>query len=53
MADLAITAFARAGQPDATAAGVLDFGPREIPVLSNDPNHPGEGRLTIETRGGR
>ncbi len=53
VADLAVTAFARAGQPDASAAGVLDFGPREIPVLSNDPNHPGEGRLTIETRGGR
>ena len=53
VADLAVTAFGRAGQPDATAAGVLDFGPREIPVLSNDPNLPGEGRLIIETRGGR
>ena len=36
-----------------SAEGVLDFGPREIPVLSNDPNRPGEGRLTIETGGGR
>lgn len=53
VADLAVTAFGRAGQPDASAAGVLEFGPREIPVLSNDPNHPGEGRLIIETRGGR
>lgn len=53
VADLRVTAFGRAGQPDASAEGVLDFGPREIPVLSNDPNRPGEGRLTIETRGGR
>ncbi|CQR86512.1 putative baseplate assembly protein [Paracoccus aminovorans] len=53
VADLRVTAFGRAGQPDASAEGVLDFGPREIPVLSNDPNRPGEGRLTIETGGGR
>lgn len=53
VADLRVTAFGRAGQPDASDAGVLDFGPREIPVLSNDPNRPGEGRLTIQTKGGR
>lgn len=53
VADLAVTAFGRSGQPDASAQGVLNFGPREIPVLSNDPDRPGEGRLTIETRGGR
>lgn len=53
VADLRVTAFGRAGQPDARDAGVLDFGPREIPVLSNDPNRPGEGRLTIQTGGGR
>lgn len=53
VADIRVTAFGRAGQPDASDAGVLEFGPREIPVLSNDPNRPGEGRLTIQTGGGR
>lgn len=53
VADLRVTSFARAGQPDASAEGVLTFGPREIPVLSNDPNRAGEGRLTIQTGGGR
>lgn len=53
VADLRVTEFRRAGGPDAVAAGRLQFGPREIPVLANDPNHPGEGRLRITTGGGR
>lgn len=53
VADIRVTAFGRAGEPDASDAGLLEFGPREIPVLSNDPNRPGEGRLTIQTGGGR
>lgn len=51
--DLDVTAFRRAGGADATAAGVLRFGPREIPLLANDHNRPGQGQLEIEVEGGR
>jgi hypothetical protein len=32
---------------------VLEFGPFEIPRLDNDPNYPGNGRLTLDLGGGR
>jgi predicted phage baseplate assembly protein len=55
VASVSVTAFRRAGTDDQAAldAGVLTFGGREIPILSNDPNRPAAGRLTIDTRGGR
>lgn len=53
--DIHVTTFQRADAVASTAidAGMLTFGPREIPVLANDPNHPDEGTLTIRTEGGR
>ena len=53
--DVHVTAFQRAGAILSTAAdeGVLTFGPREIPILSNDPDRPDAGTLTVETEGGR
>lgn len=53
VADVTITAFARGGSQSGLDTGVLRFGPREIPVLANDPNRPNEGRLKITMRGGR
>ena len=53
--DIHVKTFRRASAPSSTALdeGVLTFGPREIPVLANGPNHPDLGTLTIETEGGR
>lgn len=53
--DIVVTEFRRAASSGTQALdeGVLTFGPREIPVLANDPNHPDQGRLTIEAEGGR
>jgi len=53
--DIQITDFRRAAanSPQAIDSGVLTFGPREIPVLANDPNHPDQGRLEITAEGGR
>ncbi len=53
--DIHVETFQRASTVASTAIdeGVLTFGPREIPVLANDPNHPDQGTLTIETEGGR
>jgi hypothetical protein len=53
--DIIITDFRRAAQTGTSALdeGVLTFGPREIPVLANDPNHPDQGKLTITAEGGR
>lgn len=55
VADVRISEFRRAGASGNAAldAGVLRFGPREIPILSADPNRPSEGSLTILTEGGR
>jgi len=52
--DLTISRFRRAGAAaGALEEGVLRFGRREIPILSNDPNRPSEGTLSIATEGGR
>jgi hypothetical protein len=51
--DVQITSFGRDGAASGLDAGVLRFGPREIPVLSGNPNHPSEGRLHITAKGGR
>ncbi len=53
--DIHVTRFQRASAAASTAIddGVLTFGPREIPILANDPNHPDQGTLTIHTEGGR
>ncbi len=53
--DVSVTVFERATGTTSSglADGILRFGPREIPILSNDPNRPSEGSLTIETEGGR
>ncbi len=53
--DIHVTKFQRASATVTTAIdeGVLTFGPREIPILANDPNHPDQGNLTILTEGGR
>lgn len=53
--DVTVESFQRAALTgtDALDEGVLRFGPREIPILSNDPNRPGEGTLSITTEGGR
>ena len=53
--DVQILDFRRAASAssDAIDEGVLNFGPREIPVLANDPNHPDQGDLTITAEGGR
>ncbi|SIT01829.1 putative baseplate assembly protein [Roseivivax lentus] len=55
VSDVRITRFSRAGRmtDEGLDAGVLSFGPREIPILSNDPNRPSEGSLTIVAEGGR
>lgn len=55
VADIRVKLFQRASAQPSTALdeGVMTFGPREIPVLANDPNHPDQGTLTIETEGGR
>ncbi|WP_373636766.1 putative baseplate assembly protein [Yoonia sp. BS5-3] len=53
--DIHVLDFRRAAA-NATQAideGLLTFGPREIPVLANDPNYPDQGRLTITAEGGR
>ncbi|MEM8957349.1 MAG: putative baseplate assembly protein [Pseudomonadota bacterium] len=53
--DVTVTAFdvASATTRSALEDGVLRFGPREIPLLSDDPNRPDAGTLTITTEGGR
>lgn len=53
--DIHVSKFQRASAVVSTAIdeGVLTFGPREIPILANNPNHPDQGTLTIETEGGR
>ncbi len=53
--DVIVTGFQRAAASNSQAIddGFLTFGAREIPVLSNDPNRPDAGTLTIETEGGR
>lgn len=53
--DIHVTSFQRASAVASSAIdeGVLTFGPREIPILSNDPNHPDRGSLAIATEGGR
>lgn len=53
--DIVVTAFRRAGSTGSEGEdeGVLRFGPREIPLLSNDPNRPDAGTLIVETEGGR
>lgn len=53
--DVTVTALdvASATQRSALEDGVIRFGPREIPVLSSDPNRPDAGTLTIITEGGR
>ncbi|MGV8986149.1 MAG: baseplate J/gp47 family protein [Cypionkella sp.] len=51
--DVRVSTFGRDGAASALDDGVLRFGPREIPVLSNNPNRPSEGRLTITAEGGR
>lgn len=53
--DVSVEVFQRATATSSTGLedGVLRFGPREIPILSNDPNRPSEGNLTIITEGGR
>ena len=53
--DVIVTKFQRATATNSQAIedGLLTFGAREIPVLSNDPNRPDAGTLTIETEGGR
>ncbi|MCR9088141.1 MAG: putative baseplate assembly protein [Rhodobacteraceae bacterium] len=55
VSDVTVTAFdvASATTRSALEDGVLRFGPREIPVLSDDPNRPDAGTLTITTEGGR
>jgi hypothetical protein len=34
-------------------AGILPLGPTEIARLDDDPSFPGNGRLTLDLRGGR
>ncbi|MEM9318243.1 MAG: putative baseplate assembly protein [Pseudomonadota bacterium] len=53
--DVTVEVFQRAAAITSTGIdeGVLRFGPREIPILSNDPNRPSEGELIIITEGGR
>ncbi|MEM1076111.1 MAG: putative baseplate assembly protein [Pseudomonadota bacterium] len=53
--DVQVLEFRRAASPTSNAidAGVLTFGPREIPILANDPNHPDQGELLITAEGGR
>lgn len=53
--DVHVLDFRRAASTTSQAIdeGVLTFGPREIPVLANDPNYPDQGKLTIEAEGGR
>lgn len=51
--DVRVTTFGRDGATSAMDDGVVRFGPREIPVLSNNPNRPSEGRLIITAEGGR
>ena len=53
--DIHVLDFRRAASTNSQAidAGVLTFGPREIPVLANDPNYPDQGKLTITAEGGR
>ncbi|MEE4109135.1 MAG: putative baseplate assembly protein [Halieaceae bacterium] len=53
--DIHVETFKRASALSSTAMddGLISFGPREIPVLANDPNHPDQGTLTIKTEGGR
>jgi hypothetical protein len=48
-----VTRFERRGRGDAGewAAGVMRFGPLEIPRLDNDPVRPEFGRLTLDVRG--
>jgi predicted phage baseplate assembly protein len=48
-----VTRFQRRGRGDVgeLAAGVMRFGPLEIPRLDNDPARPEFGRLTLEVRG--
>lgn len=53
--DVSVRRFQQAGRPATSGleSGVLSFGRREIPLLANDPNRPGQGSLTIATEGGR
>ena len=53
--DVNVTVFERAGATttDALDQGVLRFGPREIPILTNDANRPASGTLNIIAEGGR
>ncbi|MGM0583450.1 MAG: putative baseplate assembly protein [Pseudomonadota bacterium] len=54
VAEVRATRFRRAGgAAGGLETGVLEFGRREIPILSNDPNRPDAGALTIQTEGGR
>jgi predicted phage baseplate assembly protein len=39
--------------PEGMAEGALRFGRREVPRLSDDPNHPEHGSFTLVLRGGR
>ncbi|SLN59725.1 hypothetical protein ROA7450_03095 [Roseovarius albus] len=53
--DVQVLEFRRAASSTSSAIGdgVLTFGPREIPVLANNPNHPDQGKLVILAEGGR
>lgn len=53
VADVSITVFSRAGSQSGLDSGALTFGPREVPLLANDPNRPMDGRITISMHGGR
>jgi hypothetical protein len=52
---LRITRFERrdAPGPEGINRGALHFARRELPRLSDDPNHPEHGTLTLTLRGGR
>jgi hypothetical protein len=53
VADVSITAFARQGGVSGLDSGTLAFGPREVPLLANDPNRPLDGQITLHVKGGR
>ena len=53
--DVTVIIFQRASATTSNAIddGVLRFGPREIPILTNNPNRPNAGTLNIDVEGGR
>ena len=56
VAHVEITSLRRQGVPGddvaALAAGTLDFGPYEIPLIANDPNFPDRGVVHFTVEGG-